>query len=108
MLLPPGTHATKQRGTFEADAYIVIDSHGAEVATIFAGGGSYDLKGARRFCLNGHLAWMREDGPSGTLVMGRPGVNSVSVTYTDLLPSQLRAVKTMIASLHISDGETCR
>jgi len=107
--LPAGTHAVKSRVNFETDSYSIRDARNREIASIIAGGGAYDLHGYRRYCLNGSVAWLQDGGRSGTLVIGEPGVDAISLSYDTHDVRQLRMIKRMMASLRLLEGGTvCR
>ena len=108
--LPVGIIVTREVTNWETER-VLLRTEKSVLIEMFIGGGAYDLHGFRRFCLNGKRAW--DSGPPRrrshrTVIVGSPGVNALSATYSNLSESDAALADQIISSiLYGEGGEPC-
>ena len=84
--VPAGVRVRRHEGNWETDIFEFFAANEKKsFLWMSVGGGSYDFHAFERTCLNGRKAWSSESVDSGTVVVGEPGVNSVSANWSNSL-----------------------
>ena len=107
--LPVGVVVTHQDINWETEA-VELRMPDSSLVEMIIGGGAYDLRGFRRFCLNGKRAW--DSGPlrqrsRRQVIVGSPGANALSATYSNLSKADASLADRIISSIHFDAGEIC-
>lgn len=106
--VPYGVRVRRYLHNWETNRYEFYEANEKEpFLWMYVGGGSYDFHGYAQICLNGRKAWRSESDDSGTVVVGEPGVNSVSANWSKLSGERRTEAKSIVSSLRIDWGPKC-